>query len=169
MEKKMRNIGSYFNGLALLFTTPQGWIASIIVAIASYFTPVGAVVAVIFGFVIMDLITGVWAAKKRKEKIRSHTMRNSVTKLLCYLIVILLAFVLQKEIITFSWFAATNIAAGLICLAEFKSVVENMGDITGNSVFKKIFESFSDVFKKNRDKFIEGGTPPTPEEKQTIE
>lgn len=161
----MRNISSYFLNLGLLFATPQGWIVSILVAIAAYFAPVTAVVAVIFGFVIIDFFTGIWAAKKRKEKIRSHTMRNSVTKLLCYLIVILLAFVLQKEIITFDWFAATNIAAGLICLAELKSVVENMGDITGNSIFIKIFESLLDVFKKNKDKIIDVKTPPTPEEK----
>lgn len=151
MEKKMKKINSYFHSFVVLASTPKGFFATLLASVLAYFSPISTIIGVIFLFVILDLVTGIWAAKKRKEKIRSHTMRNSVTKLLCYLITIILSFLLQKEIITFDWFAAVNISGALISLSEFKSIIENLQDITGSTVFKQIFKSISDIFKKKKD------------------
>lgn len=155
MEKKMRNISSYFLNLGLLFATPQGWLASILTMVLAYFSPIYMIIIIICIFVIMDLITGVLAAKKKGEEISSHIMRNTVTKLLCYWATIVMAFLIQKEIVPYSWFIAVNLSGGIICLAEFKSLIENFGVLTGSKTFKKIFTAIENLFKKNIDNSIE--------------
>ncbi len=137
-------------GLFMPLTTPKGLLAALVTWFTTYWAPIEAIVTVVFIFVFADFITGIWAAKKKGIKITSHTMRNSVTKLLCYMITIVLAFFLQKEIIKFSWFEAVNFASALICLAEFKSILENMGYITNSTIFKTIYEKVSSIFDKKQ-------------------
>lgn len=150
MKKNKTTITNYMTTIFLPLTTPKGIFASLITWFTTYWAPIGAIVTVVFIFVLADFITGIWAAKKRKIKIDSHTMRNSVTKLLCYMLTIILAFFLQKEIIKFSWFEAVNFASALICLAEFKSILENMGYITNSTIFKTIYEKVSGLFEKKQ-------------------
>ena len=97
---------------------------------------------------MIDFITGILASKKLKIPVRSKNMRATVTKFLCYFITIVLAFFIQKEIIKYEWFEIMNVVAGLITLAEFKSITENMEVLTGNKIFTKIFKTISDIFKK---------------------
>jgi len=150
MEKKTTTLRNYMTSIFLPLSTPKGLLTTMITWFTAYWAPIGAIVTVVFIFVFADFITGIWAAKKKGIKITSHTMRNSVTKLLCYMITIVLAFFLQKEIIKFSWFEAVNFASALICMAEFKSILENMGYITNSTIFKTIYEKVSSIFEKKQ-------------------
>lgn len=151
MEKKPRTtIKTYMTGLFMPLTTPKGILAALVTWFTTYWAPIGAIIVVVFIFVFADFVTGIWSAKKQKIKIVSHTMRNSVTKLSCYMLTIILAFFLQKEIIKFSWFEAVNFASALICLAEFKSILENMGYITNSTIFKTVYEKVSGLFEKKQ-------------------
>jgi hypothetical protein len=151
MKKRMKSIKSYFIPIFTVFAKPATTALALLTMIAAYFSPIYVVGLCILGFVFVDFITGIVAARKRKEKISSHTMKNSVIKLLCYYATLILAFVLQKEIITFDWFTAVKFTGALICIAEFKSILENMFCITGNNVFTDIFTKLSDLFKKKTD------------------
>ncbi len=101
-------------------------------------------------FVIIDLITGVFAAKKRGEPIKSKYMGGGIIKMLSYLTTILLSWTVEQVILTTSVLHIVNIVTGLIVLREFKSILENFADITGNKTFKKIWTRIEELTKKKK-------------------
>jgi phage-related holin len=146
-----KNINSYFFGLLLFFRSPLLFIPTVCSFIVGYFMPISGIAISLVMAVVIDFISGIWAAKKRKEKISSHVMRNSVTKLLCYSMTIVFCWVIQKEVFALEWAKLVNLATALIALSELKSILENFGTITGNKVFNSIFAEINSFFKKNKD------------------
>ena len=84
--------------------------------------------AVLF-LVVTDLFTGIWAAKKRGEKVTSWGMRKTVSKLLAYEIAIVLAFVMESALVPA--LPVVKAVAGFIGAIEFKSGMENLSRILG--------------------------------------
>jgi signal transduction histidine kinase len=78
--------------------------------------------------VLLDLNTGVKAARKNKEKIRSHMLRRTVTKILDYLRVLLFGVMIDVLGLAFPWYSipycAVVVTLGVV-LIEAKSVLEN--------------------------------------------
>lgn len=77
---------------------------------------------------LLDLNTGVKAARKAKEKIRSRTLRHTVTKIIDYLRVLAFAVMIDVLGLSFPWYNVPYCA--IICtlgvlLIEAKSVLEN--------------------------------------------
>lgn len=77
---------------------------------------------------LIDLWTGIDAAKKNKEKIRSKSLRRTVTKMLDYLRVIVFGVLIDILGLAFSWYVIPYLA--VICtlgilIIEGKSVLEN--------------------------------------------
>lgn len=89
--------------------------------------------------VIGDMITGMWAAYKRKEKLNSAEMRRSVSKMLIYQIAIITGFVLEKWIMQDA-VPVSRIVSGVIGMVEFKSILENASIITGQDLLKLVLE-----------------------------
>lgn len=96
---------------------------------------VGHGMTVIFGCcvfiivaVLLDLDTGVKAARKNKERIYSHRLRRTVTKILDYLRVLLFGVMIDLLGLAFPWYAvpycAILVTLGVV-LIEAKSVLEN--------------------------------------------
>lgn len=84
-------------------------------------------VLVIFACLI-DLWTGVDAARKNKEKIKSRILRRTVAKIIDYLRVIVFGVLIDLLGLAFPWYAIPYCA--IICtlgvlLIEGKSVIEN--------------------------------------------
>lgn len=76
----------------------------------------------------IDLWTGVEAAKKNKEKIRSRILRRTVSKILDYLRVVVFGVLIDLLGLAFPWYAIPYCA--IVCtlgilLIEGKSVIEN--------------------------------------------
>ena len=76
----------------------------------------------------IDLWTGVEAAKKNKEKIRSRILRRTVSKILDYLRVVIFGVLIDLLGLAFPWYAIPYCA--IVCtlgilLIEGKSVIEN--------------------------------------------
>lgn len=76
----------------------------------------------------IDLWTGVDAARKNKEKIRSKALRRTVSKILDYLRVIIFGVLIDVLGLTFPWYAIPYCA--IVCtlgtlVIEGKSVLEN--------------------------------------------
>lgn len=161
----MKKINNYFFTMFLLLSKPGTALLAFLAMIASYFAPIWAIGMVIIIFVVVDFLTGIWAAKTLKEKVVSSKMRNSVYKLIAYCATICLTFLIQEEIISFTWFLLTNVAAGLIVLTEMKSILENFSKITGNNIFNIIFEKINSLLKKKNqalenEEFKNGATTP---------
>lgn len=86
-----------------------------------------ACVLIIFACLI-DLWTGVDAARKNKEKIKSRILRRTVSKILDYLRVVMFGVLIDVLGLAFPWYAIPYCA--ILCtlgilLIEGKSVIEN--------------------------------------------
>ena len=127
----------------------MNWIANksaIIVAwIGIYFAPVFPLLAAIGFFVFADFLTGVQAARKRKELITSKKMKATVVKFSAYAIAVITSFLMEKMFL--DGLPALKIIAGLIAFIEVKSVNENLKDITGTDIFGEILKRFTKLNK----------------------
>lgn len=77
---------------------------------------------------LIDLWTGVDAARKNKEKIKSRILRRTVAKILDYLRVVVFGVLIDVLGLAFPWYsipyAALIVTLGIL-LIEGKSVIEN--------------------------------------------
>ncbi len=83
------------------------------------------------------MVTGMFAAHKRKEKIQSAEMRRSITKMVVYQIAIIAAFVLEKYMMD-GMLPVSKIVSGVIGMVEFKSILENVSTIAGQDILKMV-------------------------------
>ncbi len=104
-------------------------------SIGGFFMGAASLVCAMVVFVIADLITGVAAAKKRGEILRSRKLKRTVDKITWYALAIVLCHVLDGGILTFVDLHLAAFAAAIICGVELYSVLENAYSITGNRVF----------------------------------
>jgi len=112
-------------------------LSKLAVLLISYFSPVKEIVHVLLIFILIDFISGVWAARKRKETLESRKFRKTLTKFLWYTIALILSFMMEKTF-NLSWSNLSGIIGGFICFIELKSIFENITHITGEPVFMKI-------------------------------
>lgn len=108
-----------------------------LLSIIAVFAPIKAAIITVGILVFSDLVTGIWAAKKRGEKITSAKMRNTVSKLVIFEICLLLAFLTETYLVS-NFFPISKVAASYIGLVEFKSIIENLNAINGSPVFDKL-------------------------------
>lgn len=113
---------------------------SILVVLA----PIQSVMMTALILVMADLITGIAAARTKKQKITSSGFRRTITKLLIYQIVIVLGF-LTETYLTGSLVPLSKIISTLIGLTEMKSLVENLNDISGGSLLKSLVKKLNSV------------------------
>ena len=76
----------------------------------------------------IDLWTGIDAARKNKEKIRSKALRRTITKILDYLRVIVFGVLIDVLGLSFTWYIMPYCAVVCtlgILIIEGKSVLEN--------------------------------------------
>ena len=121
----------YFYGLPSLVGS---WLLAFLLPVASFLTFTVVLV-------ICDLITGVMAAHKRKEKIHSKGIRRTIAKIMVYFIAILLSEGLMK-VYALPYINATYAVSIIISIAEFKSVIENVEIISNINIWstlKKLF------------------------------
>lgn len=78
--------------------------------------------------VLLDLNTGINAAKKNLEKIKSRILRRTITKIIDYLRVLVFGVIIDVLGLAFPWYnipyCAILVAVGVV-LIEAKSVLEN--------------------------------------------
>ena len=117
--------------------------------IFNFILPVGAFLLITTALVIGDLVSGTMAAKKRNEKIHSKGLRRTVEKLFVYYGVILLAQGLVKAFdipsinISSMQIDVTYVVAFTIAISEFKSIAENVEDITGVNIWGRVWAFLS--------------------------
>lgn len=109
------------------------------IASLAVFAPIRGMIIAVLVLILVDLITGVWAAYKRKEAIKSAWMRRTVSKLLVYEIAIMMSFITQTYLCG-DLIPMASIAAGLIGMTELKSILENLSSISGEDLIKQIID-----------------------------
>jgi hypothetical protein len=123
------------------------YLKSLLIAILAVFAPIQAVIIVTGVLVIADLITGLFAAKKRGEKITSAGLRRTVTKTTVYLSAVCLGFLVEKYMID-SILPISKLISGIIGVVELKSLMENLNTIYGSDLFKSIIEKLGSINDK---------------------
>jgi len=124
----------------MLTDTPWNFadaLSKVAVLLISYLSPVKEIVHVLLIFIAVDFISGVWASRKRREKIESRRFRKTLTKFLWYTVALILSYIMERTF-HLSWSNLSGIVGGFICFIELKSIFENITVITGEPVFMKI-------------------------------
>ncbi len=115
-------------------------IAIIAGVLASFFFPIAPYLLAIFCLVAFDTITGLSAAKHRKEPIRANAMRRTIQKIKLYFIAIILVRIV--EVVFFEFAPLTYIVASYIGIVELKSNFENIEEVTGTTIWEKLKNVF---------------------------
>ena len=114
----------------------------------------------ILAAVLIDLTTGIEAAKKCKEKIRSRILRRTVSKVIDYYRLLFFGIIIDVLGLAFTWYhipyCAVLVTVGVV-LIECKSVLENYKKMKSAAkelpdVVRQIIETVTD---KNAEKAIE--------------
>lgn len=113
-----------------------------LVVMAAIFAPIKTVLLTTAVLIVVDLITGVIAAKKRGESITSAGLRRTISKGIIYELAIILGFITQNWL-TGETVPVQNIVTSFIGLTEFLSVVENLNDIGGGSLLKSLIDKLN--------------------------
>lgn len=111
--------------------------------------------------VMADFVAGIWASAKRKQKITSRRMRETVSKSIAYQMAIIIGFILDGLIGTTDVFIARVIAA-LIGLVEAKSVFESLTAITGLDFWAVIMEKIKPTLNDAKEVEVLEALPPPP-------
>lgn len=126
------------------------WLQKILLASVAALAPIQAIMLSVGFLIFADLITGIWAALKRGEKVSSAAMRRTVSKMVIYQLAVIGAFVLETHLMG-GLLPVTKIVAGVIGLVEFKSMLENSSAIVGGDVFKLIMKKIGSENDKLND------------------
>lgn len=103
-------------------------------SICGFFQPVGVLILWLFIFVLVDLVTGIWASLVEGRFMTSEGLRKTITKLFFYFLTITLAEGLDKYMVC--WGGLAKMISAILCGIEFYSVLENFYRITGHRSFK---------------------------------
>lgn len=115
-----------------------GYLGATLGWIASFLIPIRDFILITSFLVILDLITGVLAASRRKEKIRSRALMRTTGKLLLYYCAVLASHSVEEVFV--NNIPITYFTAFTISITEFKSVLENVGAGTGTKLSRLIIE-----------------------------
>lgn len=122
-----------FEWLSSMSVEKAGYMA--VAAVVSLFAPQKAMIMSLFMFIMLDLVLGVWAAKKRGELIESRKLKITVQKFGFGLICLFCAARLDMHLGLSGTASFANAFCLLIVGREFFSVLENMYSITGLPIY----------------------------------
>lgn len=108
-----------------------------LLAIVGLLAPIHAILISTILLILVDAVTGVWAAIKHKEEISSAKLRNTVSKLVIYYIAIISGFVVEKYM-HLDIIPVIQLTAAAIGLVELKSIFENINKISGVDFLKEL-------------------------------
>ena len=120
----------------------------LLISVLAIFAPIKAALLTAMGLSLIDCVSGVMAAKKRGEPITSMGLRRTVSKIIIFQSAILLAFITERYMMG-DLLPLAKIVAAYIGMVEYKSILENLNDINGGSIFKVLIDKLS---KKEEDK-----------------
>ncbi|SEC37425.1 Bacteriophage holin family protein [Tenacibaculum sp. MAR_2009_124] len=101
-------------------------------------SPLNGVLTTVMFLIVVDFITGAYAAIKLHQPIKSEKIANTISKFFIYNLVIISAYFLEKHIVNEVPFL--KIIAGFIAVTEIKSILENYNKIYGVNPLKALFK-----------------------------
>lgn len=125
---------------------------------ASFLLPISGFIVLCTALVLCDAYTKWQVLQKAKDKV-SLGMYQKVKKLVMYYMCIMLSHGIEIVFKFGDWSLLSFVVSGFVCLTEFKSVIENVSDYTGNDLWaaliKKIPSISTMVVDKKEEKKID--------------
>jgi len=118
------------------------YLEAFILAVVTVFAPAKTALIAALALVFFDFVTGVLAARKRREKITSAGFKRTVGKIVLYETALCLAF-LAQEFLLGDDVPAFKLISTMIGLVELKSILENLDTINGKPVFRAILKKIT--------------------------
>ena len=118
------------------------YLEAFILAVVTVFAPAKTALIAALALVFFDFVTGVLAARKRKEKITSAGFKRTVGKMVLYEMALCMAF-LAQEFLLGDDVPAFKLISTMIGLVELKSILENLDTINGKPVFRAILKKIT--------------------------
>lgn len=122
----------------------KDWLIATGISIIASLAPAKELFAVALCLIFVDLITGVLAARKKGQKIKSAGFRRTISKFCIYMTAIAVGYWIESIMLK-GFLPVSNIAAGLISLTEGKSIFENLDTLNGSSIFKSLIKKLGSV------------------------
>lgn len=110
--------------------------------LVSLFVDIRSALLGLFICIMVDTVTGFWAAPHRGKTRNSHDLSRFVTKIITYSLAVIVMHVLESYV--FPDYAVNlriqlaRVACSVFCWLEIYSTLENLYDITGLEAFKCI-------------------------------
>ena len=105
-------------------------------SVISFFEPINTLILWVLIFILVDMITGIWASIKEGKIISSHGMQRTVVKFLMYSVSVILLQGIDAYMLTFLECYLAKTGCTIICGIELYSIFENCYRITENKVFR---------------------------------
>lgn len=113
------------------------------IGLISYFAPIQELMLAVAFLMLVDTITGIWAAYISGERIHSKKTRQFVPKFIAYMLALILAFVFDNHIIASFDFWTTRAIAFILASIELQSNFENLYKATGIKLWDRLKHLFS--------------------------
>lgn len=115
----------------------KSYLSNLAISAIAALAPIKPVMITVGVLIVSDLITGVWAARKRGESITSAALGRTISKMVVYQTAVVTGFLLQRYLLGDA-LPVVNVIGGVIGMVEFKSFIENANCIVDGDVFKEI-------------------------------
>ena len=110
--------------------------------ICGLLAPIQPILLLVFAFIVIDTVMGVWASKKLKREITSKKFSTFISKMLVYGLVVILTYALDKLLLGEFLFIfvsinllATKVAAIALIVAEVYSIDEKLVNVKGKGIW----------------------------------
>lgn len=117
--------------MSKFFTSLESLLGAFLGAALSFISPIAPFLWLAVGLVVLDTVTGVIAAQKRKEKINSRGFARLLSKIVVYMGAILACHGVEAVLHIPN---VTYLAVGAIALTELMSVLENTRRVSGANI-----------------------------------
>lgn len=117
----------------------KSYLSNLAISAMAALAPIKPVMITVGILIVSDLITGVWAARKRGEPITSAALGRTISKMVVYQTAVITGFLLQRYLLGDA-LPVVNVIGGVIGMVEFKSFIENANCIIEGDVFKEILK-----------------------------
>jgi phage-related holin len=117
--------------MSKFFTSLEALFGAFLGAALSFISPIAPFFWLAIGLVVLDTVTGIIAARKRKEKINSRGFARLLSKIVVYMASIMACRGVEQVLHVPN---VTYLAVGAIALTELMSVLENTRVVSGANV-----------------------------------
>lgn len=137
MSSLFSSIKDYADIISDVFelTNAKIFLAKLLVLTLAFLAPMHSIIFSMLFLVFCDAITGVIAARKKKEKITSSKLSRTISKILVYFVTIVITHVINEHLLFGpDVIPLVSLVTSYIALTELKSILENLDKLTAGKM-----------------------------------